>query len=74
MTSAIRARNGATPITGEFAESRQVVRRRVAPETSSIEQLMLIMQREKFTGEIVIKMCQGGVRAISAEDRQTLDV
>ena len=74
MTNTLRARTGVTAITGEFTESRSLVRRRVASESSSLDQFMLIMQREKFTGDIVIKMAQGGVRAIAAQDEHPIDV
>jgi len=72
--STLRAHTGITPITGEFIESRCVVRRRAASEPHSIESFVAIMRREKFSGKIEIEMWQGGVRRIFAEDSQVLDV
>lgn len=72
--SALRSHTGATPITGEFVESHMIIRRRVATSDNSVEAFMVIMEREKFTGEITIQMLKGGVRAISAEDRQKITI
>lgn len=67
--SALRARTGVTAITGEFTESRAVVRKRTAnASNASVGNLILILNRELFTGTVTIGMSQGHVRTIAAED------
>lgn len=67
--SSLRARTGVTAITGEFTTSRAVVRKRTAnASNASVERLILILNREQFTGTVTIGMSDGHVRTIKAED------
>lgn len=71
--SSLRALSGATPITGEFTESRAVVRKRTANASNeSLGSLISILKRENFSGTITVGMTQGNIRTLSAEDRQSM--
>ena len=70
----LRARTGITQVTGEFMETRAVVRTRSCSggAIESVPSLLDILHRERFTGKVVVEMSQGGVRSILAEDRQQI--
>lgn len=56
-----------------ITESRSLVRVRVVADSEvSIEDIIAMMRREKFTGKVVVQMSQGGVQRISAEDSAPL--
>jgi len=73
MTITLRARTGITPETGEFSEVRSLVRTRSCTgAVEAVPALLGILHRERFTGQVVIEMSQGGVRRMVAEDRQQI--
>jgi hypothetical protein len=43
-------------------------RRRYAVTATTVEELLLRLRRDKFTGKVVINMSQGGFNAVTAED------
>jgi len=73
MTPTLRAKTGVTPETGEFLETKAVVRTRACTgSVESVPTLLGILTREKFTGKVIVEMSQGGIRRMSAEDRQAI--
>ena len=52
-----------------YVENKKTIRVRAFIDGTHLEEAILVLNRESFTGRVIVDMSQGGICKIQAEDK-----